>query len=122
MNAGFALFEIIVPRTSAAQLEWVHMFWLIVVLALYLALAYVTHATKGFYPYAFLDIQKTGSAKVAAYIVGIAVAGVVFYLIVKGLIWLREWVTERKLGMDGKFAHQRPHNYDTELGTITSKQ
>ncbi|KAF9875878.1 hypothetical protein CkaCkLH20_06810 [Colletotrichum karsti] len=121
MNTAFALFEIVIPRTSAAQLEWVHMLWLIIVLALYLALAYVTHATQGFYPYTFLDIQKTGSGKVAAYIVGIAVAGIVFFLIVKGLVWLREWVTERKLGMDGKFAKQRFRNYDTELGTINSK-
>ncbi|KAF4422912.1 hypothetical protein COL154_004694 [Colletotrichum chrysophilum] len=121
MNSGFALFEIIIPRTSAAQLEWVHMLWLIIVLALYLALAYVTHATQGFYTYDFLDIQKNGSGKTAAYIIGIAVAGIVFYLIVKGLIWLREWVTERKLGMDGKFAQQRFRNYDTELGTINSK-
>ncbi|TQN74998.1 hypothetical protein CSHISOI_00411 [Colletotrichum shisoi] len=121
LNTAFALFEIVIPRTSAAQLEWVHMLWLIIVLALYLALAYVTYYTQHFYPYTFLDIEANGSGKVAAYIVGIAVAGIIFYLIAKGLIWLREWVTERKLGMDGKFAQQRFHNYDTELGTINSK-
>ncbi|KAJ0161637.1 hypothetical protein CTA2_5878 [Colletotrichum tanaceti] len=121
LNAAFALFEIVIPRTSAAQLEWVHMLWLIIVLALYLALAYVTYYTQHFYPYTFLDIQANGSGKVAAYIIGVAVAGIVFYLVAKGLIWLREWVTEGKLGMDGKFAQQRFHNYDTELGTINSK-
>ncbi|KXH53608.1 hypothetical protein CSIM01_08878 [Colletotrichum simmondsii] len=121
LNSAFALFEIVIPRTSAAQLEWVHMLWLIIVLALYLALAYVTYYTQGFYTYDFLNIDKNGSGKVAAYIIGIAVAGIVFYLIAKGLIWLREWVTEKKLGMDGKFAQQRFRNYDTELGTITSK-
>ncbi|OHE92708.1 hypothetical protein CORC01_11989 [Colletotrichum orchidophilum] len=121
LNSAFALFEIVVPRTSAAQLEWVHMLWLIIVLALYLALAYVTYYTQGFYTYDFLDIQKNGSGKVAAYIVGIAVAGIVFYLIAKGLIWLRQWVTEKKLGMDGKFAQQRFRDYGIELGTITSK-
>ncbi|KXH59699.1 hypothetical protein CSAL01_12817 [Colletotrichum salicis] len=121
LNSAFALFEIVIPRTSAAQLEWVHMLWLIIVLALYLALAYVTYYTQGFYTYDFLDIDKNGSGKVAAYIIGIAVAGIVFYLVAKGLIWLREWITEKKLGMDGKFAQQRFRNYDTELGTITSK-
>ncbi|KAL0935324.1 uncharacterized protein CTRU02_209915 [Colletotrichum truncatum] len=120
LNLAFSLFEIIIPRTSAAQLEWVHMLWLIIVLALYLSLAYLDH-NEYFYPYGFLDIAKNGSGKTAAYIVGIAVAGIVFYLVVKGLIWLREWVTERKLGMDGKFAQQRYHNYDAELGTINSK-
>ncbi|WYZ44314.1 hypothetical protein EsH8_VII_000750 [Colletotrichum jinshuiense] len=121
LNSVFALFEIVIPRTSAAQLEWVHMLWVIIVLALYLALAYVTYYTKNFYPYSFLDIKANGSGKVAAYIIGIAIAGIIFYLIAKGLIWLREWVTEKKLGMDGKFAQQRFGQYDTELGTINSK-
>ncbi|KAK2004726.1 hypothetical protein LX36DRAFT_649525 [Colletotrichum falcatum] len=121
LNSAFALFEIVVPRTTAAQLAWVHIFWLLIVLALYLALAYVTYYTEGFYTYAFLDIQKNGSGRVAAYIVGIAVAGIVFFLVAKGLIWLRTWVTEKKLGMDGKFAQQRFQSHDTELGTITSK-
>ncbi|KAK1970639.1 hypothetical protein LZ32DRAFT_656821 [Colletotrichum eremochloae] len=121
LNSAFALFEILVPRTTAAQLEWVHMFWLIIVLALYLTLAYVTYYTQGFYTYSFLDLRKNSSGSVAGYIVGIAVAAVVFFLVVKGLIWLRAWVTEKKLGMDGKFAKQRFHGYDNELGTINSK-
>ncbi|OLN84327.1 hypothetical protein CCHL11_05975 [Colletotrichum chlorophyti] len=118
LNSAFALFEIIIPRTSAAQLEWVHMFWLIIVLALYLSLAYLTYYTQNFYTYGFLDPKANGSGITAAYIIGIAVAGVVFFLIAKGLIWLREWITERKLGMDGKFAQQRYQPRDTEMGTF----
>jgi hypothetical protein len=102
LNSAFALFEIIVPRTSPQ--DWIHMFWLIIVLGLYLGLAYLTHATKGFYPYSFLDVGKNGSGLTAAYILGIAIGTIIVYLIVKGLIWLRKFVTERKLGMDGKFA------------------
>lgn len=114
MNSGFAAFEILVPRTPLAP--WIHMWWLVFVLALYLALAYLTHATKGFYTYDFLDIQENGSGLVAAYIIGIAVACLVVYGIVKAVMLLRLWLTEKVLGKDGKFAHQPGYgNEDVEM-------
>lgn len=102
MNSGFALFEIVFPRTPAPL--WIHAWWCVFVLALYLSLAYVTYYTKHFYTYSFLDIQAQGSAITAAYIIGIAIGAVVVFSIVKGLIWVRLWLTERKAGMDGRFA------------------
>ncbi|KAK8072493.1 hypothetical protein PG996_005841 [Apiospora saccharicola] len=102
MNSLFALFEIIVPRTSPSPL--IHMFWLIVVLVLYLALAYVTKATKGFYTYDFLDPAKQKNGLVAAYVFGIAVAILIVFMLVWGLLWTRRWLTEQKLGIEGKFA------------------
>ncbi|KAI1323519.1 hypothetical protein F5Y16DRAFT_383412 [Xylariaceae sp. FL0255] len=104
LNSAYALFEIIVPRTNPPP--WVHIFWLIVLLALYLALAYLTFATKGFYTYDFLDPRLQG-AKVAAYVFGIGVGIVIIFVFVWGLIWLRKWITEKKLGLDGKFAEHR---------------
>ncbi|TLD33106.1 hypothetical protein PspLS_01337 [Pyricularia sp. CBS 133598] len=101
MNSGFALFELLVARTDLPL--WIHLFWLIIILCLYLSLAYVTHATRGFYVYPFLD-PAGGSGKLAAYICGIAVGCIVVFLLVLGLIWLRNWVTEKKLGMRGKFS------------------
>jgi len=103
LNSVHSLFEIIVPRTDPMPL--VHMVWLLVVLGLYLALAYITHATRGWYPYSFLDPAKQKS-KLAAYIVGIAVGAIVVFGIVWGLVWLRKWVTETKLKKTGKFANQ----------------
>lgn len=102
LNSGFALFEIVVPRTPGPP--WIHAWWCVFVLALYLSLAYVTYYTKHFYTYSFLDIQAQGSALTAAYILGIAVGAVVVFSIVKGLVWLRLWLTERKAGMHGRFA------------------
>lgn len=115
MNAGFALFEIVMPRTDC--LPWAHLPWLIMVLALYLALAYVTKATKGFYPYSFLNPEEgdKGSGGVAAYIMGILAAIIVVFLFVRVLIWVRKLVTERKMMMDGKFARQRTWRSDEEL-------
>lgn len=128
LNSVFALFEIVFPRTPGPP--WIHAWWLVVVLALYLALAYVTYYTKGFYPYTFLDIQAQGSAITAAYICGIAVGGVIVFSLVKGLIHLRLWLTERKAGMDGRFAGQplgsrghdgTGHGTDVEMATVSGK-
>lgn len=134
LNSAFALFEIIVPRTPAPL--WIHAWWLVFVLALYLTLAYVTYYTKHFYTYTFLDIQTQGSAITAAYILGIAVGAVVLFSIVKGAIHLRLWLTERKAGLDGRFAghplgsrgedaggHMREANGlgDLEMGRVSGK-
>lgn len=102
LNSVFAFFEIVVPRTPAPL--WIHAWWVVFVLALYLTLAYVTYYTKGFYTYTFLDIQTQGSAVTAGYILGIAVGAVIVFSIVKGVIHLRLWATEKKGGMEGKFA------------------
>jgi len=75
-------------------------------LALYLALAYLTFYTQGFYTYGFLDLRKNSSGVVAAYIIGILVAAIIIFLIVRYLILLRLWVTEKKSGMTGKFTHR----------------
>jgi hypothetical protein len=74
---------------------------------MYLGLAYVTFETQGFFVYSFLDTRTNSSGIVAAYIVGILVAAVVIFLIVRYLILLRCWWTEKKLGMIGKFSRRR---------------
>jgi hypothetical protein len=47
MNSAFALFEVLLTR--AGPMPWTHVPFLIILLAAYLGLAYVTHATQGFY-------------------------------------------------------------------------
>jgi hypothetical protein len=84
-------------------------------------LAYVTFATEGFYTYDFLDLRKNSSGIVGAYIIGILVAAIVIFLIVKYLILLRMWITEKKLGMTGKFSHRgAPRMMDEEAEKGTS--
>lgn len=114
MNSGFALFEIVVART--APQPWLHVAGLIVLLALYLAVAYITRATKGFYVYSFLDpAQKGGAGLIAAYVFGIAVGCAVVFALVQGLLWVRWWATETKLGKTGKFAHADRQAVDIEM-------
>lgn len=118
LNSAFALFEIIIPRTN--QPLWVHIPWLILILALYLGLAFITYATRGVYVYSFLDYRKNGRGIVAAYIIGIAVGIVIIFCIVWCLIWLRKWVTETKMGKEGKFAAP-PHDNDVEMNRMENK-
>jgi hypothetical protein len=96
MNSVYALFEIIFPRTE--PLPFLNIIPIVILLALYLALAYLTYYTQGFYTYGFLDLQKNSSGVVAAFIIGIL---------------------EKKLGMTGKFSrHGGPVvvNTDEEVG------
>lgn len=92
------------PRTEPIPL--LNLIPVVILLALYLALAYVTFHTQGFYTYGFLDLRIHSSGVVAAYIIGILVAAIVIFLIVKGLIALRVWVTEKKMGKTGKFSNR----------------
>lgn len=104
LNTVFAAFEIFLTRTMPPPL--LHLLLLIIILVLYLALAYITHESEGFYPYSFLDPKK-GSGKVAGYVFGILAAIIVIFGVVWAVIWLRRWITEKKLGMEGKFAGGR---------------
>jgi hypothetical protein len=115
MNSVFALFEIVFTRTTAASIPFIHMLWLIVLLAMYLAVAYITHAVQGWYTYSFLDPSVGGPGRVAGYVFGIAAAILIVFLIVKGLVWVRVWLTEKVLHMDGKFAKQRTWREDVEM-------
>ncbi|KAH8813025.1 hypothetical protein F5884DRAFT_671125 [Xylogone sp. PMI_703] len=93
LNSVFAVFEIVIPRTEPPP--WIHLLWLIVILVLYLALAYVTYATKGVYVYDFLDPGHGHRGRTVGYIFSIAVGICVIFAIVKGTFWWRIKVTER---------------------------
>ncbi|KAK5958699.1 Vacuolar protein sorting-associated protein 8 [Knufia fluminis] len=90
LNSFTALLEIVLPATNPPP--WLHIPFLILLLAAYLGLAYVTYATQGFYTYGFLD-PDNGAGQLAGYIVGIAAACVVIFLLVWGLIWTRRRFT-----------------------------
>ena len=92
LNSFFALFEVLIPRTSAPPL--LHILFLIIILALYLGLAYLTYRTQGFYVYNFLNPAQ-GVGLTAGYIFGILAACIVVFGIVWAIIWVRSRVTDR---------------------------
>lgn len=88
-------------------MPWVHIVWLILLLAGYLGVAFITLATQGWYTYSFLDHDEVGGRGiVAAYVAGILVGTIIVFCIVWGIVWIRRWLTEKKLRMEGKFATQ----------------
>jgi len=77
--------------------------FIVLILAGYLGVAYITYATQGIYTYAFLDTHNGHSGLVAGYCFGILAAACIIFLVVKGLIASRRWLTETKMGKMGKF-------------------
>jgi len=93
LNSVMAIFEI--TLTNVGPLPWIDMLGTVLLLASYLGVAYITHATQGIYTYGFLDPKVQGKL-LAAYIVGIAVGQCIIFLAVTGLIHFREWIIRRK--------------------------
>ena len=71
-------------------------------------MAYITAATKGFYPYDFLDPSEKHGL-VAGYVFGIAAGTLIVFGIVWGFIWVRRFVTETKMGKMGKLSAREGH-------------
>lgn len=116
LNSLYALFEILLTRTSPRPP--LHLLFLIILLALYLALAYLCRATEGFYVYSFLD-PSTGAGHVAAYCIGIPVAACIIFGIVWVVIWLRNKAT-RNLAKDTHERGEEPHgSVEEAYGDVT---
>jgi len=64
-------------------------------LAGYLGVVYITHATEGFYTYSFLDPSKQHGF-LAAYIIAIAIGECLVFAVVCGVCLLRERVVGRR--------------------------
>lgn len=111
LNSAYALVEIILTRTEPRP--WIHIVPIIILLALYLGLAYLTYATQHFYVYSFLDNHKNSPGVVAGYIMGILIGSIIIFVIVRYVILLRMWVTETKLGKTGVFS---PKDAVNEMG------
>ncbi|KAG1717200.1 hypothetical protein EDB19DRAFT_1900493 [Suillus lakei] len=80
MNSGFTLFEILL--TNAGPSPWSHITPCLVLFACYLGVAYITHATQGFYSYDFLDPSPFTLS-------GMGVGYCILFTIVKGICTLR---------------------------------
>ncbi|PAV23898.1 hypothetical protein PNOK_0096600 [Pyrrhoderma noxium] len=74
LNTVFAFFEI--TTTNAGPTPYNHCIFIVLLLACYLGVAYITHATQGFYTYGFLNPSNKSSGVLVAWIIGIGVAGV----------------------------------------------
>ncbi|KAF2791296.1 hypothetical protein K505DRAFT_194531, partial [Melanomma pulvis-pyrius CBS 109.77] len=86
LNSLFALVEIVFPSTEPPL--WPHLSILLLVLSLYLGLAYLTRYTGGFYVYEWMN-PAHGRANIVLHILGYTIGIVAIFLLVSCLVWLR---------------------------------
>ena len=104
LNSVFALLEIVLTRVGL--MPWIHIPFIILFVASYIGVAYITKATEGFYPYNLLDPSKDGSGTVAKYIIGIIIGACIIFVIVAGINWVKVWFYEKVLGIEqSQYAH-----------------
>lgn len=120
LNSVFAFLEILLPRSDPHP--WIQLVPIIIIAALYLGLAYLSHTTEHFWVYNFLNplvyrsietanltndqCRANGRGLVAGASIGILAGMIVVFVIVRYLIWIRRWITEKKLGLKGKLSKQ----------------
>ncbi|KAF9526803.1 hypothetical protein CPB83DRAFT_895816 [Crepidotus variabilis] len=98
LNTVFLLIEVFLTNSPPAP--WLTLVFNILFLAGYLGVAYITHATQGFYTYSFLNTSVEG-AKTAAYIIGILIGEIIVFVLVRGVVVLRErWAVKSGRVMD----------------------
>ncbi|KAL0578094.1 hypothetical protein V5O48_003912 [Marasmius crinis-equi] len=93
LNSVFCVFEILFTNNPPPR--WINLPFMILLIGLYTAYAYLVHATQGFYPYKFLDPSEYHE-KVGIYIAGIIVGEIVIFVIVWGLMKLRHKIFPAK--------------------------
>ena len=92
LNSLFAIIEIIFPATEPPP--WSHLSILLLVLSLYLGLAYLTRWTGGFYVYEWMD-PAHGNASIIVHILCYSVGIISIFALVRGAILLRIYVTNK---------------------------
>ncbi|KAG7090206.1 hypothetical protein E1B28_011809 [Marasmius oreades] len=100
--------------------QWIFLPFMILILGLYTALAYVSHATQGFYSYEFLDPEKQHSL-VAAYVLGIVIGEILIFAVVWGIMNLRGKVfpaSVRKTGSDLETKGRDDYTYDSLVTNV----
>ncbi|KAJ7456163.1 hypothetical protein FB451DRAFT_947072, partial [Mycena latifolia] len=102
LNSAFAVFEIVFSRTERPPL--IHAPLIVLLLGGYACIAYITHATQGFYTYGFLDPAHKRRAALAGVIIGMGALGGAMFAVVWLLVYVRLHVTERVLRLHGKFS------------------
>lgn len=93
INSFFAIVEIILPSTPTAPP--LHLAYLLVILSLYLGLAYLSKVTIGIYVYLWLDPQF-GWQQILAHVAAYGGAMVIIFICVQGCIIGRNYALKRR--------------------------
>lgn len=94
LNSFFATIEIIIPATQQPPAS--HLAVLLIVLSLYLGLAYLTRATQDFYVYEWLN-PAHGNLEIIIHVIGYAAGISTIFAIVSVVLWAKCRLIWRKL-------------------------
>ncbi|OAL55624.1 hypothetical protein IQ07DRAFT_607929 [Pyrenochaeta sp. DS3sAY3a] len=92
LNSLFAIVEIILPATKPQP--WTHLSVVLLVLSIYLGLAYLTYETQGFYVYEWMN-PAHGNWSIVLHIAGYAGGMVALFVGSRYAIVGRNWVAEK---------------------------
>ncbi|KAF2261268.1 hypothetical protein CC78DRAFT_555180 [Lojkania enalia] len=90
LNSLFAIIEIMLPATI--PFPWTHISVLLIVLSLYLGLAYLTRWTGGFYVYEWMN-PAHGTVSIVLHIVCYTAGIIILFSFVQGSIMSRNYLT-----------------------------
>lgn len=98
LNSVFAIVEILLPATEAPPLS--HLSVVLLILSIYLGLAYLTRYTQGFYVYEWLN-PAHGTVSIILHVLGYAAGIIAIFLLVSGAIRLRNMLVRKMNKEDG---------------------
>lgn len=99
---------------------WWHLLLVVILIACYVGVAYITRADQGFYPYPFLNVEENGSGLVGGFCVGIGVGTVISFMIGQFVVWLRELVAA-KVQKSGAWGSARAHGVEDDACVPTRR-
>lgn len=97
----FAVVEMILPSTNPPP--WLHLPFLILIIASYTGIVYIAKATQDFYVYEFLDPSKNGKGRIAAHTLGVYAIFIAVFVVV----WLCTWLRLKYTGTSQKSRSDR---------------
>jgi hypothetical protein len=92
LNSVFAVTEIVLSATAPPPLT--HLSIVLLVLSVYLGLAYLTHYTQGFYVYEWMN-PAHGTTSIILHVAGYAGAMIVIFLVVRYAIIARNMLAAK---------------------------
>ncbi|KAH7089528.1 hypothetical protein FB567DRAFT_618730 [Paraphoma chrysanthemicola] len=118
LNSVFAIVEIVLPATQAPPIT--HLSIVLLVLSVYLGLAYLTRYTQGFYVYEWMN-PAHGNASVILHVLGYAGGMIAIFVIVRYAIIVRNTVVEKMELRRGEGLREKAIKLDDRSDTWSAR-
>jgi hypothetical protein len=118
MNSVFAIVEVMLPATEAPPVT--HLSVVLLILSIYLGLAYLTRYTQGFYVYEWLN-PAHGNVSIILHVLGYAAGMTAIFFLVSGAIRVRDMMARRlSEGKDTRSIQEKGMKLDDASDTWSS--